>query len=163
MGMYTGLRFRGHVKPEYRQMIYNIMHRDMEWEDFITDFPFISDYAELPRACMIPFGGLAYMPDEWEDANNILTSSFKQQFDMETGYWAFQCSLKNYDSEIDIFIATVIPIICESTDWIEDFYEEWHESSRYKLMDEKIVELEGIKYYEEYSEPEYNWWGVNNG
>lgn len=161
MGMYTGLRFRGHVKPEYRAMIKSVLERDLHWDDWISDYPFIENFANLPRAVMIPFGGLAYMPDEWEDNDNVLTSSFKHQFSMDTGYWVFNCSLKNYDSEIDVFINEIIPVICESTDWIEEFYEEWHESNCYELMDGKIVEVQGVEYYEEYSEPEY-YWGSSN-
>jgi hypothetical protein len=170
MGMYTGLRFRGYIKPEYRQMIQEILgdydnwQDRKHWEHYIEQFPFLENFATLPRASMIPFGGHAYMPDVWDNKENIVTSSFKRQFDMETGYFAFSCSLKNYDDEIDTFISEVIPIMCESTDHIEEFYEEWHESNLYALKDGLIVDAGHISYYDEsYDDLDYNyWWRPDN-
>lgn len=161
MGMYTGLRFRGYVKPEYRGLIHSIMEGRVDWADCITQFPFLKDFAELPRSRMIPFGALAYMPDEWEDWGNILTSSFKRQFDSETGYWAFSCSLKNYDDEINTFLVDVVCEICSSTDHIEYLYEEWNSSTLYELRDGRIPKIGEIEYHE--NDDSYDWrWDMDS-
>jgi hypothetical protein len=163
MGMYTGLRFRGFVKPEYREMIKQVQETAGYWEAFVEQFPFLEDFAHLPRSGMIPFGSLSYMPSEWDDNDNIRTSSFKRSIDMETGYWTFQCSLKNYNNEIDAFLSEVVPQICSSTEYIEYLYEEWDSSTLYELRNGEVVNVGKHVYREE--EPNY-WeqypWGGND-
>jgi hypothetical protein len=153
MGMYTGLRFKGIVKPEYRGMIADISDHG-EWEEYMDEYPWLRTFAEKDRSIMIPRGALSYMPDSWED-NSISTAGFHRQFNQETGYWAFQCSLKNYDSEIQEFIETVVPIIMEETQHIEVLYEEWSGSVLYGLKEGKTVRIGEIKY--RYDDETFDW------
>ncbi|MEM5592822.1 hypothetical protein AAHH67_15635 [Niallia circulans] len=161
MGMYTGLRFKGIVKPEYREMIKEI-NDGADWNDFTEKFPFLTDYANQDRAEFIPRGSLAYMPDTWEEGefpDQMSTDGFERSINLETGYWTFQCSLKNYNQEIEQFINEVLPKIIDSAEHIEYFYEEWARSIFYELKDEKIVDSDrkGILYG--YEGEENNYWG----
>lgn len=140
MGMYTGIRVKAFVKEEYREMIQAI-HDGADWADFVDQFPFLSKYASLDRAEFIPRGVLCYMPSEWEEGdfpNERATDSFERKIDMETGYWTFQCSLKNYEHEIQCFFEEVLPKIIEKAEHIEYYYEEWDKSQLYGLVDGKI-------------------------
>lgn len=161
MGMYTGLRFKGYVKEEYRQMIQEI-NGDGEWSEFIKQFPFLKDYASQDRAEFIPRGALSYMPDSWEAGifpNQIDTDGFERNIHLETGYWTFQCSLKNYNEEIEQFFSEVLPKIIDSAVHIEYFYEEWDRSIFYELKDGGIIESDqqGILYGYEYNEENRYW------
>ena len=132
MGMYTGLRFKGYVKPEFREDFEEIAIKG-EWENS-KDKKF-KEISKLPRASFIPCGILAYMPIEWEE-----DKTFDRKYDKKSGYWCFQCSLKNYDDEIDNFI-NMIPYFIESTIHIEELYEEWEDSIFYTLKDGKITRI----------------------
>ena len=148
MGMYTGLRFKGIIKPQYRKMIQHISNNDGLWRNY-HHLDFLTNYLRLSRAEFIPKGALAYMPDSWED-ESIPADSFRDYFDPETGYWAFRCSLKNYEDEIDVFLKDVLPIIAESAEHIEVLYEEWSASNLYELKDNKVFHTDQIVY--EYTE-----------
>ena len=156
MGMYTGLRFKGIVKPEYRNMIVEIMkeYTDEGWEKFVGEFPFLTEFASLSRCNMIPWGSLCYMPDSWED-DSIQTEGFKRHFDPETGYWSFQCSLKNYSGEIACFLNEVVPVIIEESQHIEYLYEEWYESILAELKDGAVVRTGHLQY--EYAPDSFHW------
>lgn len=150
MGMYTGLRVKAVVKKEFRQMIGEI-NDGADWGDYVEQFPFLTPYSEQSRAGFIPRGSLAYMPDSWEDGefpNYTDTDGFERNIDMSTGYWTFQCSLKNYGQEIQQFFKEVLPEIIESAEHIEYFYEESSRSTFYGLVDGEITESnrEGIQY-----------------
>lgn len=130
MGSYTGLRVKVTVKEEYRPMI-KAIHEGADWNDFSEQFPFLSAYAKQDRAKLIPRGGLCYMPSSWETGeypNEVATDGFERNIDMETGYWTFQCSLKNYESEIQQFFKDVLSKIISEAEHIEYLYEEWDEN-----------------------------------
>ena len=78
------------------------------------------------------------MPNEWE---NIIEGDGKLEFDKrynkETGFWCFQCSLKNYDDTIEEFFK-ILPYFIESADYIEVLYEEWEYSSKYELLNNEV-------------------------
>jgi hypothetical protein len=154
MGMYTGLRFKGYIKVEYRDMIDSIVNGSDEWEEYSSEYTFLDRFMECSRRNMIPFGSLSYMPDSWED-NTVQTEGFKLQFDPATGYWSFQCSLKNYSDEINVFLNDVIAIIAEKTEHIEVLYEEWNNSILYKLEDGEIVKCGHIGYG--YDDDTFHW------
>lgn len=124
MGVYTGLRVKVTVKEEFRQMIKEI-NEGADWGEFVEQFPFLSDYAEQERAKFIPSGASRYMPDSWE------TDGLERNINIETGYWTFQCSLKNYNQEIQQFFKEVLPKIIDSADHIEYLNEEWDKSIMY--------------------------------
>lgn len=163
MGMYTGLRCKMFVKKEFREELLRLHSEGYEWESSNIDF--MRGFGRFGRASFIPCGSLSYMPDEWEDIpkkedgspdywNGKATDDFEREFNVETGYWSFQCSLKNYENEIEAFFEEVLPEITESIEHLEYFYEEWTSSILYELVDGKIVQSgkKGIKYGYEYDE-----------
>ena len=173
MGMYTGLRFKGVVKEEFRKgfaccALYG------DWD--LSENPKLRQFGEdVGRSGFIPCGSLAYMPDEWEkdyvDENGnkhpeyeqdigrpieevyflrqTPTDGFDRTWNEETGYWTFQCSLKNYESEIEAFFE-LLPYFIESVEHCEYFYEEDEWSYRYELIDGKMVMTSDrfIQYYD---------------
>jgi hypothetical protein len=161
MGMYTGLRCKFIVKKEFRPLIKRLMDNG-DWTEIASGYDFIEKFAEYPRADFIPFGALAYMPDEWQyipvnengkyDWDNAkATDGFEHQFDEKTGYWAFQCSLKNYESTIEAFFTLIVDNIVEKIIHLEKYYEEWTYSERWDFVDGKVrcVDEKFIKYVED--------------
>lgn len=153
MGMYTGIRFKGYLKPEFRENFDPIANRG-EWNN--SNDPILSAFGALRRAPFIPCGVLYYMPEEWEETlidkeSGILTfkdrDGFNRTWNKDTGYWAFQCSLKNYGCEIEEWF-DIIPHFVEKIIHLEKFYEEWIYSERYDLINNeiKLVDDEFIKY-----------------
>lgn len=151
MGMYTGLRCKVIVKPEYRDemdYLHNVVYYD--WSESNLDF--MREYGKVPRATFIPYGDLCYMPDSWEDkiteTLSVATDGFNLKFDPATGLWTFQCSLINSCDTIEHFFELVLRRIAEKVIHLEYYYEEWEKSKFYDLVDGKIVESsrEGIKY-----------------
>lgn len=149
MGMYTGLRFKAIIKQEYIDDIQKMLksNNDEPWEDCESDV--LKSFAKISRSSFIPFGCLAYMPDCWENEDGTDSDGFERDFNNETGRFAFQCSLKNYDETIEYFINNVVPIICDKLIHCETLYEEVNVSTMYGLNDGKIEELDyGIRYQE---------------
>ena len=119
MGMYTGLRVKAKIKEDFLQQLENVLSAwdTGSWEgpwavvDFVK-FPFVENFSKMGRSSMIPYGAVCYMPDDWEYVNTF-----------EDGVWTFCCSLKNYNSEIEIFLNDVLVNIAE---WahVEKLYEE---------------------------------------
>ena len=133
--MYTGLRFKGIVKKQFREEFVPIALRGW-WED--AKDKKISNFANCSRASFIPCGALAYMPDEWEDGNKKATDGFERTYNKESGVWTFQCSLKDYENTIEEFLA-LVPYFIESIEHCEVFYEEWIYSVKYELIENAIV------------------------
>lgn len=157
MGMYTGIRFKGYVKPEFREDFENIALNG-EWESSRDSI--LQSFSSFYRASFIPCGSLSYMPDEWEGHDNRYkeyswewfdsakdAGGFNRTWNKETGYWTFQCSLKNYESEIEAWF-DILPHFIEKIEHLEYFYEEWDCSCRYDLINNEIkcVDTEFIKY-----------------
>ena len=160
MGMYTGIRFKGYVKKEFRDTFEDIAMKG-DWDK--SNDEVFSNFGKLGRSGFIPCGSLSYMPDKWETdyineqgekeidfANyykQVATDGFKRSYNKETGYWTFQCSLKNYEDEIEQWFE-ILPYFIESIEHLEYFYEEWNYSSRYDFVDNKIQEVDDrfIKY-----------------
>ncbi len=158
MGMYTGIRFKGYVKPEFREEFEDIALSG-DWEESNVD-EFRDFGRNVGRSSFIPCGSLSYMPDEWEEYDSSLTyltsewfdsakdtDGFNRTYDKETGYWTFQCSLKNYESEIEEWF-DILPLFIEKIEHLEYFYEEWDYSSKYDLVNGEIecVNKEFINY-----------------
>ncbi|WP_340032549.1 hypothetical protein NSQ20_11840 [Paenibacillus sp. FSL K6-1122] len=158
MGMYTGLRCKVIVKPEFRQE-FEFLNNEVQYEWTESNIDFLKEYGEYSRATFIPRGGLSYMPDCWEDVpknengdrdwrNASPTDGFNREFNKETGLWTFQCSLKNYESTIEYFLDNVLSIVVETIIHLEYYYEEWDKSIMFELIDGQITKSvkEGIKY-----------------
>lgn len=125
MGMYTGLRFKGIVKEEFRKD-FTAIAMNGEWGD--SKDKRLAGFGDVSRASFIPCGALAYMPDSWDDKDKI-----EKSYDVKTGYWTFQCSLKNYEDTIELFFA-LAPYFMESIEYCEVYYEEWTFSVKYELI-----------------------------
>ena len=138
MGAYTGLRFKGIVKKQFRGEFAPIALNGC-WED--AKDKKINNFANCSRASFIPCGALNYMPDEWEkweDENRKATDGFERTYNKESGVWTFQCSLKDYENTIEEFLA-LVPYFIESIEHCEVFYEEWIYSVKYELIENAIV------------------------
>ncbi|WP_252249156.1 hypothetical protein [Clostridium sp. VAP23] len=156
MGMYTGFRFKGIIKAEYRGDISRMLD-GCDWSECVS--PVLQNFDKVDRSHFIPFGTICYMPDSWEEDTGekdkygeILKAAhgFERYFNKDTGLLCFQCSLKNYESTIEYFIEKIIPVICDELIHCEDLYEEWEVSSLYELKDGYVNKLDyGIRYYEE--------------
>lgn len=150
MGMYTGLRINGTIKPEYRQDIRLLVVVGWEsaWETLAEFKTVYKDLASRPRCNMIPFGALSYMPDSWREHSH--------SYDNSTGKWSFSCSLKNYNSEIQAFLK-MVPEIFEELEFCEYYYEEWDTSKIFVLENGELIEKTGIV-YDEYLLDEIKEW-----
>lgn len=145
MGMYTGLRFKGTIKEEYRKDIKKMLIDGGNWNNCRDEE--LKKFDDISRSSLIPFGGLDYTPDCWETDDDKDADGFERYFNDETGLLCFQCSLKNYERTIEYFIYNIMPIICDELIHCEKLYEEDEVSTLYKLNDGLIVELDcGIKY-----------------
>ena len=130
MGMYTGLRFKGTVKEEFRNEFEDIA-LEGNWEESNNDV--FKQFGSVSRAMFIPCGALAYMPDEWADEDG-----FDRTYDKNSGRWTFQCSLKNYNYTIEEFMK-IVPYFIEEVEHAEVFYEEWSHSVRLELGGGEMV------------------------
>ena len=130
MGMYTGLRFKGVVKEQFRKTFESIA-MEGDWENSADER--FREYGNYDRASFIPMGRLCYMP--WDDDDE----EFERSYDEETGRWVFQCSLKNYSETIEEFL-DLVPYFMESVEHCEVLYEEWGWSAGYELIGDKMVE-----------------------
>ena len=121
MGMYTGLRARLIIKEEFWPVINMLMDEEAnaKWDGVAVAFPqypFLAEWADVGRSDFIPFGALEYMP--WAAKDPDWQRSFKD------GSWVFQCSLKNYEGEIEFFVATVLSRITHARVELYSLYEE---------------------------------------
>lgn len=147
MGDYTGLRFKGIVKKEFRDNFEEIAMRG-EWAS--SSDKVLHAFGNYSRASFIPCGVLTYMPDEWEQApydeygNGVATDGFERSYDNKTGRWTFQCSLKNYADTIEHFFK-IVPYFIEKVDVAEVYFERAEYSCLYKLQNGEMI-LEDSKY-----------------
>ena len=141
MGMYTGIRFKGIVKEEFRSEFEDIALNG-NWEESNNEV--FKKFGSVPRASFIPCGALAYMPDEWEEepfneyGDGTPTDGFNRTYDKQTGRWTFQCSLKNYNRIIESFFE-MVPYFIEEVEHAEVFYEEWSHSKKLDLVDGEMT------------------------
>ena len=150
MGMYTGLRFKGIIKKEYREDFEKIFtpyeHEDQEvfeWSDSKHEDLFL--FGLKGRSSMVKnTGNLAYMP--WEEDGDTSYNGFNKS----TGELNFQCSIKNYDGEIQAFL-NIVPNFTETLQHCEVLYEEWLTGDFYKLKDgELMLAVKAIDNLDEY-------------
>lgn len=149
MGMYTGLRASVVIKPQWRGAI-GLLHESrntpktsfssgQDWEAVFAqypDLPGLYDWVKVGRRDFIPFGALAYMPEDFSDAED--GESFSK-YDADSGRWTFCCSLKNYEGEIRQFVEEVLSHIVDSVDYCESLYEEfpWYDNSDWRAWTTK--------------------------
>ena len=153
MGMYTGLRFKGIVKEEFRNDFEDIALCG-DWSE--SNDEVLRRFGNVSRASFIPCGTLCYMPSKWEVGfingvyYEIPTDGFERTYDKNTGRWTFQCSLKNYDYTIEEFMK-IVPYFIEEVEHAEVFYEEWSHSEKLELVNGEMVVTNShfIKYWPE--------------
>lgn len=168
MGTYTGIRFKGYVKEEFKNM-FDCIAMNGDWGQ--VDNTVFKGFSNVPRSSFIPCGCISYMPDSWEedfktkegygvidylvdgeDPKNCCmkqaTDGFENQYNKDTGYWAFQCSLKDYDDTIEKFIE-MIPYFIESIDHLEVKPDYSDFGKLYNFKDGIVVETgERIEYFD---------------
>lgn len=146
-GMYTGLRIKVTVKKDFYEMINEINNEEADFCDYVDQFPFLTNFTKLKRSEQIPSGISAYLPNDWEEGeypNERPTDGFERKFDIETGSWTFQCSLKNYDGVIEYFFNDVLANIIQSADHIES-KQECEESILYQFINGEITRIDKFK------------------
>ncbi|ALS22195.1 hypothetical protein [Paenibacillus naphthalenovorans] len=136
MGMYTSFRCKLKLKREFVPVIEDMMSKGLGWNELNTDNAEIKEFSLYNRADFIPYGGLAYAPDMWDQENS---TTWKRQ--IENGIWTFQCSCKNSETFRE-FMRKVVPVIAEESVHLELFYEEDIYSTMYRLIDGKVEEIE---------------------
>lgn len=107
MGVYTALKIRCKIKPEYCPIIEEL-HKVYSWDRVSINFPeynWLDVWARIYRADFIPFGSMAIYPD-WNESTDTHST-------FENGEWYFCCSLKNYENEISDFVDLVFLNIVE--------------------------------------------------
>lgn len=150
MGYYTGLRFKGIVNPSFKDMIKGINNGE-NWTNWSSKHEIIEEFSKRSRADFIPNGISGSFSDFWEEGefpNQEAGEGFGEGFNYDTGYWAFQCSLKNHEGDLTFFLEKVLPLIAESSEHIEVFYEEWSESNLYEISGSGINKLNKGIYYQ---------------
>lgn len=143
--MHTGLRVKVTVKKDFLKMINEINNEESDFSDYVDQYPFLANFSKLKRSELIPSGNSAYMPTGWEIGdypNEQATDGFERQFNIETGFWAFQCCLKNYENVVDHFLTDVIANIIESSEHIETKHEEDDESKLFEYVNGEIVRVD---------------------
>jgi hypothetical protein len=139
MGMYTGLRVKCKIKSEYRPIILDLdlMKDDDNREgkywlvlaDKYPQYQFLREWGRFDRSNFIPFGAVCYLDYPWGDGHACYSN--------ENGIWDFECSLKNYKSEIEFFLKNVLAEIAEEIYTCDYQYEESYNSTSYSLEDLK--------------------------
>ena len=105
MGMYTGLRVRAVIKPEYREEIELLHLSGYNWSG--AKYDFMKNFGMDPRAEFIPKG--AYYP-----VPGIHSWKKYCYYNSKTGLWRFACFLKNYNMTIENFLDDVLSAVAES-------------------------------------------------
>lgn len=125
MGMYTSLKFKGIVKPEYRETIAVFMQSlsldANPW--YATGVDFMQEFGHDYRSIFIPFGS---DPDA-------------REFDILTGAWEFDTELKNYDNTIEKFFE-IVPKMMETVSECVTHYEGDDYIRSHELKEDRIVE-----------------------
>ena len=137
--MYTGLRFKGIVKKQFRADFKPVAMAG-EWNSNPDER--LLSFGKNSRSGFIPCGGLAYMPRQWETKPydygcGAATDGFDRTWNEDTGYWTFQCSLKEHKT-IDAFLK-LLPYFIESVQHCEVFYEQWDWSEKWELINDQMV------------------------
>ncbi len=143
--MYTGLRVKVTVKKDFLKMINEINNEESDFSDYVDQYSFLDNFSKLKRSELIPSGTSAYMPTGWEIGdypNEQATDGFARQFNIETGFWAFQCCLKNYENVVDHFLTDVLANIIESSEHIETKHEEDDESKLFEYVNGEIARVD---------------------
>jgi len=126
MGDYTGLRFGAKLNDQAVEMIRRMheIHFDFDpnaphdtWERMAELYPLpeFQLWSRYDRHSFIPYGSLAYMPDDWYEQIGAPPGDHGDARLMskltEDNTWLVTCSLKNHMQTIEVFLQVVLPIL----------------------------------------------------
>lgn len=143
MGMYTALRARVTLLPEFVPLIARLhairaaMSDDepygpsRAWYKLAAEFPqlpWLTQWAGVHRCDFIPWGWSAsFSGEEWENKDGKFPHSC-----LDGSVWTFASCLKNYEKEIPTFLGLVLGRIVVAVDYCESQYEEYqHDEEPY--------------------------------
>ena len=126
MGHYTSLRVKLRPKQQFiplYQFIFDNADSESTWVDAAQsfDYQFVRDWAAVGRCNFIPFGALAGTDWDEDDPDWSLSFDDKRLF-------IFQCSLKNYEKEIEAWFELFKHTWIAADGWI--YNEDWEKASR---------------------------------
>lgn len=116
MGMYTGLRAKVKIKPEYDSTI-KTLYKESCWDN--TNAPNLDEWMKYQRYNSIPFCQSEYMPDDFY--KNEDRHIYEEIYDR---VWEFACSLKN-SGEIQFFVPNVLFPMCDEVYYCQSLFEEY--------------------------------------
>lgn len=113
MGIYTSLKFKAKIKPEYIQDLKDVLE-SYTWEDTLC--PVFQEWKEMYRCHFIPWGDDSQLRPEWdEEFEKHRHSKFIN------GYWSVITALKG-NLEFEVFYKLLKEISEEIL-----YYTTWHE------------------------------------
>lgn len=122
MSLYTAIRFRGIVKPEFRD-IFEPIALHGKWKESPDDV--LRDFGECNRsASYIPCAS-ACIIDRWQK------EPWKTGYSKETGEWVFEVDINTYSLPVCDFEDEIIPYLMESVEHYEVWHELWTEDKNY--------------------------------
>ena len=117
MGMYTGCAFEAPLNALGVEVV-TLLNDTQCWTEVANRFPQFRAWVLVGRCNFVPFGGIAYL--EWHD---LFAGGQTSELSPE-GVWKVACSLKNYEGEIETFIADVLPTLVSGPVEVFSLYEE---------------------------------------
>jgi hypothetical protein len=136
MGMYTSVRFKGIIKPEYSDGFEDIALNG-KWEKSKHDI--FKKFGKLERASFIPCGGVVgccWTGDKGPE--NYTSKIFNRLYDEDSRFWQFECSVKNQDRIVQSFMQ-MIPEFVQELYHFEEMYEESEYSTLYELKNGILI------------------------
>ncbi|PFQ95910.1 hypothetical protein [Bacillus cereus] len=155
---YTALRGKVVIKEEYKGLI-NLINNG-QWEDAVTQYPFLKDYYAIEGSKLIPFSkntindltnpelsgslygelDLEADPSYWAEDKSYFT-------DLQGLEWSFITCVRDYPDRkqfnktpIASFIDMVLTKVADRIIRVEEYYQEWdYESVGYEFDKNKIV------------------------
>lgn len=126
VGHYTSLRVKLRPKTEFiplYQFIFDNADSDSTWADAAQhfDYQWLRDWAEVGRCNFIPFGALA--GTDWDEDDPEWSLAFD-----DSRIFVFQCSLKNYEKEIETWFELFKHTWVAADGWI--YSEDWEMAAR---------------------------------
>ena len=115
MGDYTGVRFTAVLNELGVSVATRLGHPEyLDWLEVMAALPDLDAHrwVALDRCNFIPRGVMSYMPDDWQNENEVVD-----------GRWHVCCSLKNYKGEIAVFLDEVLPQLIREPCEVEVLFE----------------------------------------
>lgn len=135
MSLFTGIRFIGYVKPDFRDDFEGIAYKG-EWDQHKD--PILKAFGDVGKAFLIPCGAVQCMPGNWKDPG------FKTQYDENNGLWIFACSFTDYGNTFDEWFK-IIPHFIEKVVFLEKYTEDTKFSELYGIVD-GVVQIVNPKF-----------------